>query len=179
MKQYFAKIEAAEKPAQPRANMSVNTEAATRIIKAGLVRHPLPSLSPQACGTGLTCLPPYSRMTRLLRTSWQSRRLRREQRPSSSLWAREVRRASRVAARVLQLLLQVGRERASGGNRTARNEPLLGGDVKRKSRESSGENHCSGNRRPRHTARMPWTWTVYRAPWWISDPTSLLRRYPV
>lgn len=36
MKQYFAKIEAAEKPAEPR-NMSVNTEAATRVIKAGLV----------------------------------------------------------------------------------------------------------------------------------------------
>ena len=37
VKQYFAKIEAAEKPAEPRTNMSVNTEAATRIIKAGLV----------------------------------------------------------------------------------------------------------------------------------------------
>lgn len=37
VKQYFSKIEAAENPVQPRTNMKVNTEAATRIIKAGLV----------------------------------------------------------------------------------------------------------------------------------------------
>lgn len=37
VKQYFAKIEAAENPVQPRTNMKLNTEAATRIIKAGLV----------------------------------------------------------------------------------------------------------------------------------------------
>ncbi|PKS09364.1 hypothetical protein jhhlp_003978 [Lomentospora prolificans] len=35
VKQYFAKIEAAENPPQPRSN-TVDTEAATRIIKAGL-----------------------------------------------------------------------------------------------------------------------------------------------
>lgn len=37
VKQYFTKIEAAENPVQPRTNMKLNTEAATRIIKAGLV----------------------------------------------------------------------------------------------------------------------------------------------
>lgn len=37
VKQYFSKIEAAENPSQGRTNMSVNKEAATRIIKAGLV----------------------------------------------------------------------------------------------------------------------------------------------
>ncbi len=41
VKQYFTKIQAAENPPQPRTN-SVNTEAATRIIKANLVSHLLP-----------------------------------------------------------------------------------------------------------------------------------------
>ncbi|SPN99766.1 related to small unique nuclear receptor co-repressor [Cephalotrichum gorgonifer] len=36
VKQYFAKIEAAENPVEPRTNMSLNTEAAVRVIKAGL-----------------------------------------------------------------------------------------------------------------------------------------------
>jgi hypothetical protein len=37
VKQYFAKIEAAENPVGPRKNMSLNKEATARILKADLV----------------------------------------------------------------------------------------------------------------------------------------------